>query len=120
MTKSQDRLEARRAIQERAIARRHGASRKEERIAKLGTTLNDPLCQHYGASASHTLSGAALSPLALQTELPDPDRKRPTLHVPSRAAPRRSDASGYAPLHHRLPPEWNGQSSLSSSSFRSR
>jgi hypothetical protein len=48
MTKSQDRLEARRAIQERAIARRHGASRKEERIAKLGTTLNDPLCQHYG------------------------------------------------------------------------
>ena len=37
------------------------------------------------ASASHTLSGAALSPLALQTELPDPDRN--DQHSTSRAGP---------------------------------
>lgn len=39
MTKSQDRVEARRAIQERAIARRREREQREERIANLAVTV---------------------------------------------------------------------------------
>ena len=43
MTKSNDRVDARRAIQERAIARRHEREQKEERIADLAVTVNAAL-----------------------------------------------------------------------------
>lgn len=39
MTKSQDRVEARRGIQERAIARRREREQKDERIAKLAVAV---------------------------------------------------------------------------------
>lgn len=39
MTKSQDRVEARRAIQERAIARRREREQREERIATLAVAV---------------------------------------------------------------------------------
>lgn len=39
MTKSQDRVEARRAIQERAIARRREREHRDERIAKLAVAV---------------------------------------------------------------------------------
>ena len=40
MSKSQDRLEARRAIQERAIARRREREQQDERIARLALDVN--------------------------------------------------------------------------------
>ena len=40
VSKSQDRVEARRAIQERAIARRREREQKDERIAKLALAVN--------------------------------------------------------------------------------
>ena len=40
MAKSQDRMEARRAIQERAIARRRAREQKDERIAKLAVAVS--------------------------------------------------------------------------------
>ena len=40
MSKSQDRVEARRAIQERAIARRREREQQDERIAKLALDVN--------------------------------------------------------------------------------
>ena len=43
VTKSLDRVEARRAIQERAVARRHEREQKEERIADLAVTVNAAL-----------------------------------------------------------------------------
>jgi hypothetical protein len=39
MSKSQDRLEARRAIQERAIARRREREQQDERIAKMAVAV---------------------------------------------------------------------------------
>ena len=39
MTKSQDRVEARRAIQERAITRRREREQRDERIAKLAVAV---------------------------------------------------------------------------------
>ena len=43
MSKSQDRVEARRAIQERAIARRHEREQQEQRIADLAVAVNAAL-----------------------------------------------------------------------------
>ena len=40
MTESQDRVDARRAIQEKAIARRREREQKDERIAKLAVAVN--------------------------------------------------------------------------------
>jgi len=40
VSKSQDRLEARRAIQERAITRRREREQKDERVAKLAVAVN--------------------------------------------------------------------------------
>ena len=40
MSKSQDRVEARRAIHERAIARRREREQKDERVAKLAVAVN--------------------------------------------------------------------------------
>jgi hypothetical protein len=42
MSKSQDRLDARRAIQERAIARRREREHQDERIAKLALDVSQP------------------------------------------------------------------------------
>jgi len=56
VSKSQDRVEARRAIQERAIARRREREQKEERIAKLALAVNIAL-----RAGRRALDGAELA-----------------------------------------------------------
>ena len=56
MSKSQDRVEARRAIQERAIARRREREQQDERIAKLAVEVNIAL-----RTGRRALEGAELS-----------------------------------------------------------
>jgi hypothetical protein len=62
VTKSQDRVEARRAIQERAIARRREREQREERIARLALAVNVALRsgRHALEEAEHD-AGIALT-----------------------------------------------------------
>lgn len=62
MSKSQDRVEARRAIQERAIARRRERERQDERIAKLALEVSVALHEGRRAvEAAERRAGRALS-----------------------------------------------------------
>ena len=62
MSKSQDRLEARRAIQERAIARRREREQQDERIAKLALDVNLALREGRRAlEGSERTAGLALT-----------------------------------------------------------
>ena len=62
MSKSQDRLEARRAIQERAIARRRERQQHDERIAKLALDVNLALRDGRRAlQAAEQIAGRALT-----------------------------------------------------------
>ncbi len=68
MSKSQDRVEARRAIQERAIARRREREQQDERIAKLALEVSVALHERRRAvEAAERRAGLALS-LMLTTE----------------------------------------------------
>lgn len=62
VSKSQDRVEARRAIQERAIARRREREQEDERIAKLAIAVNIALREGRRALESAELrAGRALT-----------------------------------------------------------
>ena len=68
MSKSQDRVEARRAIQERAIARRREREQQDERIAKFALEVSVALREGRRAvEAAERRAGLALS-LMLTTE----------------------------------------------------
>ena len=68
MSKSQDRVEARRAIQERAIARRREREQQDERIAKLALDVNVALREGRRAvEAAERRAGRALT-LLITTE----------------------------------------------------
>ena len=68
MSKSQDRVEARRAIQERAIARRREREQQDERIAKLALDVNVALREGRRAvEAAERRAGRALT-LMISTE----------------------------------------------------
>jgi hypothetical protein len=56
VSKSQDRVEARRAIQERAVARRRDREQQDERIAKLALAVNIAL-----RAGRRALEGAELA-----------------------------------------------------------
>jgi hypothetical protein len=62
MSKSQDRVEARRAIQERAIARRREREQQDERVARLALDVNVALRDGRRAVEAAELSaGRALT-----------------------------------------------------------
>lgn len=62
MSKSQDRLEARRAIRERAIARRREREQQDERIAKLALDVNLALREGRRAlEQAEQIAGRALT-----------------------------------------------------------
>ena len=64
MSKSQDRVEARRAIQERAIARRREREQRDGRVAKLALDVNVALREGRRAvEAADRSAGRALSQL---------------------------------------------------------
>jgi hypothetical protein len=68
MSKSQDRVEARRSIQERAIARRREREQQDERIAKLALDVNVALREGRRAvEAAERRAGRALT-LMITTE----------------------------------------------------
>ena len=68
MSKSQDRVEARRAIQERAIARRREREQQDERIAKLALDVNVALREGRRAvESAERRAGRALT-LLITTE----------------------------------------------------
>ena len=68
MSKSQDRVEARRSIQERAIARRRKREQQDERIAKLALDVNVALREGRRAvEAAERRAGRALT-LMITTE----------------------------------------------------
>jgi hypothetical protein len=68
MSKSQDRVEARRSIQERAIARRRKREQQDERIAKLALDVNVALREGRRAvEAAERQAGQALT-LMITTE----------------------------------------------------
>ena len=68
MSKSQDRVEARRSIQERAIARRREREQQDERIAKLALDVNVALREGRRAvEAAEGRAGRALT-LLITTE----------------------------------------------------
>jgi hypothetical protein len=62
MSKSQDRLEARRVIQERAVARRREREQQDERIAKLALDVNLALREGRRAlEGAEQIAGRALT-----------------------------------------------------------
>ena len=68
MSKSQDRVEARRSIQERAIARRREREQLDERIAKLALDVNVALREgRREVEAAERRAGRALT-LMITTE----------------------------------------------------
>lgn len=68
MSKSQDRVEARRSIQERAIARRREREQQDERVAKLALDVNVALREGRRAvEAAERRAGRALT-LLITTE----------------------------------------------------
>jgi hypothetical protein len=68
MSKSQDRVEARRSIQERAIARRREREQQDERIAKLALDVSVALREGRRAvEAAERRAGRALT-LMITTE----------------------------------------------------
>lgn len=62
MSSSRERIQARRAIQERASARRREREQKEQRVAELAVTVNVAL--HEGRRAMHRAEHDAGSALA--------------------------------------------------------
>jgi hypothetical protein len=68
MSKSQDRVEARRSIQERAIARRREREQQDDRVAKLALDVNVALREGRRAvEAAERRAGRALT-LMITTE----------------------------------------------------
>jgi hypothetical protein len=68
MSKSQDRVEARRAIQQRAIARRREREQRDERIAKLALDVNVSLRDGRRALQAAELSAGRALTHMIKTE----------------------------------------------------